>query len=296
MIISLAFTFPVSAQTVTWDDLMQSGNQALTQNRPAEAEQSFRDALKLIEKSGEKDPRKPVTLIKLAAVCDLQSKRDEAETLASESILVLEKLSFSSKVTDGVNFSAALNTTTELYELAAGLFASHQKYPQAETLYQKKIKFCEKVLALTKEQPTSNDDFLRFLVLATSGIHEKLTATYDKLANLYFAQKKYDQAEKMLNQSLKEKKVVYKDDSPIVASALANLASLFAAQGKYEKAEPLYKQALSIFEQSQALGRPEVASILGNYILLLKKTGREAEVKGLVEHLKAQANQTQPVK
>ncbi|HNG92989.1 MAG TPA: tetratricopeptide repeat protein [Acidobacteriota bacterium] len=288
MIISLAFTFPVSAQTVTWDDLMQSGNQALTQNRPAEAEQSFRDALKLIEKSGDKDPRKPVTLIKLAAACDLQSKRDEAETLANQSLLALEKVPLLSKTQGTTDALAGVNVTLQLYDQAAGLFVSHQKYAEAETTYQKAITYCDKTLSLASNSK-SNDELVKSLALLTTDVEQGQANAHDKLGSVYFLQKKYDLAEVAFHKSLKLREKLFQPTSSPIAESLANLATLFAVQAKYDKAEPLYKQALDIFEQTNSMNQPKALYILGNYVLLLKKTGREAEAKALLEKTKAQS-------
>src|SRR5437016_3306703 len=74
-----------------WDATTKAGQAAFKKRQCSEAEKSFREALTAAEKFGEKDARFSVTLLFLAQACDGQSKKDEAEALASRAVDTMDK-------------------------------------------------------------------------------------------------------------------------------------------------------------------------------------------------------------
>ena len=61
---------------------------------------------------------------------------------------------------------------------------------------------------------------------------------------VHYDQGKYDEAEKMFEESLAIYKKMLGDEHPVVADSLNNLASLYENQGKYDEAEKMYKESL----------------------------------------------------
>ncbi len=99
------------------------------------------------------------------------------------------------------------------------------------------------------------------------------------LANLYYAQGRYSQAELLYQQALKIRQRQLGDDHPDVAGSLNNLANLYHAEGRYSKAKPLLQQALEIRQRQLGDDHPDVATSLHNLAELYRAQGcyREAE-------------------
>jgi tetratricopeptide (TPR) repeat protein len=86
----------------------------------------------------------------------------------------------------------------------------------------------------------------------------------NNLANLYYSQGKYEQAEPLYIQALELRKQLLGENHPDTATSLNNLANLYYSQGKYEQAEPLYIQALEIAEQTLGENHPLRVTIRNN--------------------------------
>ncbi len=115
----------------------------------------------------------------------------------------------------------------------------------------------------------------------------RLAQSLQALGNLYRLEKKYEEAEPLLQQAvaITEKGLGLEHRS--VAAQLSTLAFLYSDQGQYAEAEPLFLRAVTIMEKA---GRPEDAFLaisLQNYAGLLRKTDRNAEAEKLEERAKA---------
>jgi tetratricopeptide (TPR) repeat protein len=284
-IISCLIWHPAWGQGQSWEVLMKAGNEALEQKRVSEAEQKFREALKLAEASKEKpkerEPKLAATLIKLALACHRQAKREEAEALASRAVQVLAKV-IAIKPKNATEKFYQIEGAVLGLETAAAIFEDYQKYDEAEALYKKIIAMREEYVRI-KEKPASNEDFLDLVAKATSGAQAKLADTYDQLARLYISQQRHKDAVPLYQQSLEAREKFFGAQTPAVAVSLTNLASLYATQENYPQAEPLFQRAVSIFEKANAMNRREAVMTLENYALLLKKTGRETEASSLLQ-------------
>lgn len=278
-------------QDSNWDALIKAGKAAMEKRQYAEAENDFRDALSAAEKYGEKDARFAGALLFLAQACDAQSKKDEAEALAKRASDAIEKVRHVKlkKATDQFIQSDVACAT---FDKAADIFAAHQKYADAESLYARVIKI-RADMAVEKQTPQNNEDYFRWLIQVTGGAKTKLAVANEKLGNLYFTERKYPEAAAVYAEAVRVRQSYETTDQPGLAQALTNLATSYAAQGKYDQAEPLYKRALAVFEQAQ-WEKPETITTLQMYSLMLRKAGRDEEAKAMLEKAAAIKNKLSP--
>ncbi|MFM7715638.1 MAG: tetratricopeptide repeat protein, partial [Microcystis sp.] len=93
----------------------------------------------------------------------------------------------------------------------------------------------------------------------------------NNLANLYYFQGKYAEAEPLYLQSLAINEKQLGAEHPAVATSLNNLASLYRDQGKYAEAEPLYQKAIAICSEKLGENHPDTQTVKNNYNLMLSQ-------------------------
>jgi tetratricopeptide (TPR) repeat protein len=101
--------------------------------------------------------------------------------------------------------------------------------------------------------------------------HPHFATNLNNLAGVYYVQRRYKEAEPLLQQALQLRRRLLGEEHPDVASNLNNLAGLYQFQGRYSEAEPLYKQALEISERSLGIGNPLTIMIRRNYANCLRR-------------------------
>jgi tetratricopeptide (TPR) repeat protein len=272
----------VLGQPNSWEECIKAGDSAIDQARPEDAEPAYREALKLSEKFKEKDPRRFVSLIKLAECLNSLSKGEEAEILAQRSLSAFDKYISGIKAKDlAVEYSRS-EVTIMLLNKAADIFLANRNYSKAEAIYKRAIAIREED-SRTPGAPRSSEDYLKIVTQVLTDARAKVAYTYDRLAKLYFVQKRFEEAELLFGKSIKILEAEYWPETPPVATGLSNLAAVYAAQDKYDMAEKMFAHAVKIYEQSNWLDKPEVATTFENYSLLLKKTGRQAEASVMLE-------------
>ncbi|HET8891279.1 MAG TPA: tetratricopeptide repeat protein [Candidatus Angelobacter sp.] len=270
-------------QNSTWDAPIDAGKNAMAKRQYSEAEKSFREALSVAQKFGEKDARFSGTLLFLAQACDAQAKTDEAEALAGRAVESMNKALKAYKPKKAEQQLEQIVGASALFDKAADIFASHQKYPEAEGLYQRAIQIRESSTKLTFK---NNEDFIRFVILA---VHTQgaLADAQEKLGNLYLTEHKFPEAAATYEKAQKIREANTKTDKRVFAQTLTNLATSYAAQDKYAQAEPLYQRALKLFEEANWTEEPETASTMQLYALTLKKMGRDEEARAMLEKVAA---------
>jgi len=275
------------AQQDDWNRLISSGDDAMSKHQYAAAEGSYREALKVAEQHWKKDARISPSLIKLAESCNAQPKKDEAEALASRAVASSDEAQKAFKPKSVEQEFVKADATARLLDRAGDIFATNQKYSEAEKLYRRVIAIRKEYAEKKPPDRPTDDDYIRFFVqIATSSI-VKVADAEDKLAGLYVRENKLQQAIELYRkvETIREKE--FGPDKPPVASSLHNLATCYSLMGQYDQAEPLYKRALVILENSDYKDDPRTASILENYALLLRKTSREIEANQLSEKASA---------
>jgi CHAT domain-containing protein/tetratricopeptide (TPR) repeat protein len=150
--------------------------------------------------------------------------------------------------------AASLNNLAMLYQLQGA-------YAEAEPLYVRALRICEKALGAE---------------------HPELAASLNNLAELHRARGAYAEAEPLHERALRICEKALGAEHPDVATSLNNLAMLYQLQGAYAEAEPLYVRALRICE---ALGaeHPDVARSLSNLASLYQAQGAYVEAGRLFE-------------
>lgn len=273
-------------QNSAWEASIQAGKDAMAKRQYSEAEKSFREALAAAEKFGEKDARFAGSLLFLAQACDGQAKTDEAEALAANAVDSMNKALKAYKPKKAEQQFEQIDAASALFDKAADIFASHQKYPEAEGLYQKVVQLRE---SAAKDNPTpkNNEDFFRFMVQTASDAQGAFASAQEKLGNLYFTEHNFPEAAATYEKAQKIREANSRTDKRVLAQTLTNLATSYAAQGKYAQAEPLYQRALKLFEEANWAEKPETASTMQLYALALKKMGRDEEAKAMLEKVAA---------
>ena len=112
----------------------------------------------------------------------------------------------------------------------------------------------------------------------------ELTDSLDNLAELYYSQGKYEEAEPLYLQALELTRKLLGEEHPNVASSLNNLAGLYMSQGRYEEAEPLYLQALELLRKLLGKEHPNTKIGLNNFEYLLQQVIQENRVLELSNH------------
>jgi tetratricopeptide (TPR) repeat protein len=264
-------------QDSAWDAPMQAGKNAMAKRQYSEAEKSFREALAVAEKFGEKDARVSGSLLFLAQACDAQAKMDEAEALARRAADSMNK---AHKPKQAEQQFQQIEAASALFDKAGDLFASHQKYPDAEMLYQGVIHIRETAVE-EKHAPQNNEDFFRFAIQVATNAQGALAGAHEKLGHLYFAEHKFPEAAAAYEKARNIREP--NPDKHVLAQTITNLATCYAAQAKYDQAESLYQRALALFEQANWTEKPETLQTMQSYALLLKTTGRDTEASTMLE-------------
>jgi len=94
--------------------------------------------------------------------------------------------------------------------------------------------------------------------------HRGVAWSLENLADLYYAQGKYTEAEPLYKRTLAMDEKTLDANHPDLAIDLNNLANLYYMQGKYTDAEPLYKRVLAIDEKTLDANHPDLAIDLNN--------------------------------
>jgi tetratricopeptide (TPR) repeat protein len=108
-----------------------------------------------------------------------------------------------------------------------------------------------------------------------------LASLLSNLADLYINERRYAEAEPLLNRSLAIAEKVLGPDHPNVAQTLNNLAMLYDRQGRYADAERLLKRSLAASEKTLGPNHPDLADLLDNLAGVYKDQGRTADAEQL---------------
>lgn len=106
------------------------------------------------------------------------------------------------------------------------------------------------------------------------GWHDRVVVTLDNLADVYFCQHKYEDAEKSYRRALELREESLGKEHLLVGRCLNRLANLFYVKGDYEEANKTCARALKIHEASLGKEHPDVGSILSNMAVLLHWQGK----------------------
>jgi tetratricopeptide (TPR) repeat protein len=115
--------------------------------------------------------------------------------------------------------------------------------------------------------------------------HRDVAASLSNLANLLQSTKRYSEAERLYQKSLKLRKKVYGPRHPNVAMCMSNMAILMQATGRNAQAEALFKGALRLLKSRLGPVHERTAYTEANLAdFLLTTTGRTEDALPLAEH------------
>lgn len=286
---------PSSGQDAEWEHLIGAGDEAMARHQYSEADGSYGKALTFAEQHWKRDARISAALFKLAESSDAQSKTVDAETFAKRSITALEEALKAHKPKDASEELRQAEISAGLFDKAGDIFAAHQKYSDAEEMYQRVIAVREQYASEKTPSKPNNEDFFRFMAQTLSNAQAKIADANDKLASLYRAEHKFEEAAARYKKSVAAKEKAYGIDKPQVAQSLNDLAACYSLLGQYDQAEPLYKRVIGILDRSDYKEGLPMATALENYALLLRKNGHEAEAKGYLQKADAIRSKINPV-
>ena len=109
----------------------------------------------------------------------------------------------------------------------------------------------------------------------------ELAASLARIANLYFDQGRYSEAEPLYLRSLHINQQQLGADHPDTATSLSNLALLYSSQERYSEAKSLYLRSLYINQQQLGADHPDTATSLNNLAGLYLSQGRYGEAEPL---------------
>ena len=110
---------------------------------------------------------------------------------------------------------------------------------------------------------------------------QRLTTTLKNLADLYYAQGEYSEAEPLYQRLLAVQEQALGAEHPDLAASLNDLAFLYDAQGNYAEAQPLYQRSLEIMEKALGAEHPGIVTSLDNLASLYAAQGDYAKAEPL---------------
>jgi Tetratricopeptide repeat len=319
-----------------WYSAVNTGTEALEKRECVEAEKAFQEAVTLAGqlKQGQNNAQFSMALLLAAQACGAQGKRDEAdvEMLAQRAADGMDQALRAYHPGNNIGLFHRSELAAALFDQVADIFTANQKPLEAERSYQRVVKLltaAAQAHADAEQEVQSlrgNEQFFRWWLLVLVNPQNKLAAADEKLARLYFGERKYAEAAEAYEAARKIKEdaarvhahngldradeeylAKHKDTKAAesiresrkldaaseqraqqhLALTLSNLASCYAALAKYDKAEPFYQRALKLFEKANWMEKPEAISTMQLYALLLKKTGREEKAAAMLQQAAA---------
>jgi len=107
--------------------------------------------------------------------------------------------------------------------------------------------------------------------------HPELATPLNNLALLYYLQKSYGRAQRLLERSLRIARRT--PDHPALASVLHNLGVVYQTRKRYARAARTLERALAVREKTLGREHPEVANSLNNLGALYRKRGQFAKAE-----------------
>jgi tetratricopeptide (TPR) repeat protein len=273
----LLFTASGFGQSDTWQKLMAVAASKADLGNLSDAEATYREALAIAEKFGDKDARLAGTLAKLGLVQETLARHSEATASAKRALIVLDKWtnSFRDMKPGSAPEADYYKTETIVAVLADGaeIYTAQSNYVEAEPLLKTIVALRES--SANKLPARNNDDFIGFRVQATAYAIEKLAKAYEQLAAVYIAQNKLTDAEALYRQALVYLEQNAGNDQSSTAKMNNRLGELYFKQNKLSEAESSFVKALTLYKgmskSGQASPGADVAMALSNLATLYWK-------------------------
>lgn len=275
---------PVEAiENFSWAAEIQVGQQ-----RYDEGERLLRRALKIARQCyGNTHSTIATILSSLAHIRKAQGDYDEAERLLVRTNLIRMRVL-------GEQHPDSIQTLCDL----GSVCISQEKKEEAEILYQRALTSCEQVLGL--EHPVTilaltqtAELYIAWLAAMTNqSTHLEvvpdtpplgIAGTFQKLALIYIAQEKLEEAETLYQRVLLMYEEHLGDTHPDTIQCLDQLVFLYTKQEKLEQAEIILKRVLDIRDQTMGREHPDVAVNLNSLAGIYLQQGEYTQAEEAVE-------------
>jgi tetratricopeptide (TPR) repeat protein len=182
----------------------------------------------------------------LALIYQIQKKYELAEPLHRRALAIKEKA-----------YGRDFFGNQLIHDNLAKLYRDQGKFDDAENSYKRSLEIEEKY-------PPNGSG-------AASALRN--------LGNLYIYEKKYGEAEPLLERALSLGEQQWGPDSFFVALNVVGLADLYAAQERFDLAEPLYVRSVALYDKAKGVSPRHLAKLYEKVAAMYKHLGREEEAK-----------------
>jgi tetratricopeptide (TPR) repeat protein len=299
-IIYLALATPlVFAQETLWDELTQSGQQALQEKRYEEAEKQFKAALDIVQPLGEREPRLLTSLQNLNSLLKEEGKEAPRELLVERILQIQED-------TLGSADPELTNTLSEL----ASVYQRLGKTEKAEAILKRVVEIRESTLGPLDPSTIGEVNSLGAMQLSMGKYREAeekfrtsliahqtapepdleaMAQDYENLSWVYFSQGMKEEAEAFTRYSVELHQQARGEQGGAGSSnALMMLIQFYEAQERYDEAEPLLLQYLAAEEKN-------LGSNSSNMVLDYQEMARFYRIQGRMVEAESYAQKARDV-
>lgn len=272
-----------------WVNVCKRAQQAAQQQRFAEAETLYGEAMTEAKKFGADGSRVGITTSGLAALYEYKGDYAKSESLFTQALAIEEK----TLSPDSMHIATCLNNFSSLYS-RMGKPSQAIKYSERALAIMQKIRgenspevlMIRQNLAELRSQAggDSLSELKETLAKREAQFgpeHADIAQSLNNLAQYYFKHGKYAEAEPLYKRSLSMCTKLLGPKDQYTLTATQNLGSLYLAEKKFDLAEPLLKNALEGRESALGKEHPDVGQSLMEYAKLLRETGRTGEATKL---------------
>ncbi|KAG9128366.1 hypothetical protein FRC07_000040 [Ceratobasidium sp. 392] len=230
------------------------------QGRWAEAEKLGRKAVEISKRVlGNEHSNTTTRMGNLACTLWKQGKWQEAEALDREVIEIKKRLKGSDHP----------DTSTSMANLATTLW-SQGHWQEAEALHREVLELSQRLSILTLSYHDVISD------------HPYTLKCMHNLASAYWSQKKYEQAEELLQEAVEVGEKTQGPEHPQTLKSKANLAEIYRHQKRWEEAEKLERKVVEVRTQTLGNRHPDTLKSLANLALTCRGLGRLSEAEELM--------------
>jgi serine/threonine protein kinase len=272
------------------------GSVLLTEDKLVEAEETYREALRIRRKNyGEEHPDIAQSMKDLSSVIQHAARYSEAEAMLRDTLKMQRKLSGDEN----------LEVADTLYSL--GLIRLQQgRLAEAEAMERESLAMRRKLLgpehplialsltavgttASAQAETTVAQDMLQEALAMRRRLfgdrHPQVASTLVALAEVLMAHMKYEQAEALFREAVSIQRNLLGDEHQDTIMTLSNLALALAAQDKLAEADSIDHEVLAHARKVLGDSHPQTAVFLGQSTDLLLKRKRFAEAEQLFAEL-----------
>lgn len=292
---------PSRPESFEWDHQLRLWDEAYDNHNFAEAERYGRRSLEIVEQLGLSDVQRATSIASLAEALRCQNKYAEAEPLFRQALAIRER------ELPAIHFRTALS----LQGLADTLVGLHRP-AEAEPYFLRAIAIWDRIgeddynschhgavldglgriYLGSREYEKAEPVLTRALSVWIKGREKctRIVTVVNDLANLYWAQGKFDRCETMYQQIIPLLQQELGEERPeIVADEQARLASLYLSEKKPAEALALLRQIMPVLQSAGAAKRDTLVGALQMEISALRDLHSDADipaVQGQIDAIK----------